>query len=122
MINNNNIGKYDKDKGIFCGIFRDKKVWIALKDEPDLMTWDKAKKKLGDKLPDIGTLNWVYLNKEAINKALIENGGEPLKNNWYWSSSKINDNLYWSLCMDGTRSVNHKIFDYSIRSFQLLEN
>lgn len=47
----------------------------------------------------------IFANKDIINQALTEHGGEPMKEDWYWSSSEnsyyyawyqyfINGNIY----------------------------
>lgn len=89
------IGAFDKKLGVYAGELRGKQVWVALKDSPKQMTWEKAKEwceKQGGHLPSIDELTVAYLNKEAVNKALVEHGGKPFKeDDWYWSSSESNN-------------------------------
>lgn len=123
-ITNENIGKFDKEKGIYCGIFNDKEVWISLSDAPGTMTWEKALEyceKQGGVLPDIDTLAWVYLNKDAINEALEANGGDKLKDSFYWSSSEGGTYRSWTLSMSsGNRDNNYKDNSGYVRAFRLL--
>ena len=125
-ITNENIGKFDKDKGIYCGIFNDKEVWISLHDAPDMMPWSEALEyceKQGGILPDIDTLSWVFMNKKAINEALEANGGEELDGDYYWSSSENNNYYSWILnLINGNRYNSSKNTYYYVRVFQLLEN
>ena len=74
--------------GIYIGSYNGKDVVMALKDEEDEYTFDEAM-NLEDKRP-LSLLEWLlYLeNKEIIDKKLKEHGGEPLKDEYYWSSSE----------------------------------
>ena len=74
--------------GIYIGSYNGKDVVMALKDEEDEYTFDEAM-DLEDKRP-LSFLEWLlYLeNKEIIDKKLKEHGGEPLKGEYYWSSSE----------------------------------
>ncbi|MBQ9236247.1 MAG: hypothetical protein IJ184_07295 [Alphaproteobacteria bacterium] len=123
-ITNENIGKFDKDKGVYCGIFRDKEVWISLSDAPEEMEWQEAMdyaEKQGGELPDIDTLTWVYLNKGAINAALEANGGDKLNNGWYWSSSESGSHYSWGLGMSDGGRYDYGKYNYGYaRAFQLL--
>lgn len=121
------IGTFDKRLGVYAGELRGKQVWVALKDAPKQMTWEKAKEwceKQGGHLPSIDELTVAYLNKEAVNKALVEHGGKPFKeDDWYWSSSEYTDNDSWLLEMgSGSRDYNAKGSNYYERCFQLVEN
>lgn len=75
--------------GIYIGSYNGKDVVMALKDEEDEYTFDEAM-NLEDKRP-LSLLEWLlYLeNKEIIDKKLKEHGGEPLKDEYYWSSSEL---------------------------------
>lgn len=119
------IGTFDEKLGVYAGELRGKQVWVALKDAPKQMTWEKAKEwceKQGGHLPSIDELTVAYLNKEAVNKALVEHGGKPFKeDDWYWSSSECNSSYSWRLDMgSGYRSDYVKIYYYSERCFYLI--
>ena len=99
-------GDYVEGKGIYAGEIRDsmgenpKQLFVALKDLPYRKDWDKAvnyKYKNGYKLPDIRELSQIYHYKEAINKGLVDNGGEKFKNDWYWSSTEYGNGYAWLL-------------------------
>lgn len=102
------VGELEKEKtqlpvgslckgGILAGYLDDNPVVAALKDLDKQYTWEEAKSKCAEayRLPTQQELMLIYINKEIINKALIENGGEPLKDDWYWSSSEYNFNSAW---------------------------
>jgi hypothetical protein len=121
------IGAFDKKLGVYAGELRGQQVWVALKDGPKQMTWEKAKEwcdKQGGHLPSIGELTVAYLNKEAVNKALVEHGGKPFKeDDYYWSSSEYDLYNSWVLYMgSGIRGSNDKNGSYYERCFQLVEN
>lgn len=119
------IGDYDKDLGVFAGYLHGKQVWVGMKDEPDLMTWDEAMKwakKNKKHIPTIDELTVAYLHKDEINAALEANGGEPFKTDGrYWSSSEYSGNSSRGLNMNnGYRTYYNKDYDYYVRVFQLV--
>lgn len=121
------IGTFDEKLGVYAGELRGKQVWVALKDGPKQMTWEKAKEwceKQGGHLPSIDELTVAYLNKEAVNKALVEHGGKPFKeDDWYWSSSESTDSYSWMLNMGSGGRLSYGKTDYGYeRCFQLVEN
>ena len=104
-----NIGTYDARYGIYAGMCRNKQIWVNLKDAPEAMDWNDAKKYCeeinkdceGWHLPTKEELMLIYVNKDIINTALEEHGGEPLKNKWYWSSSENYNSYAWGLYFNG---------------------
>lgn len=119
------IGAFDEKLGVYAGELRGKQVWVALKDSPKQMTWEKAKEwceKQGGHLPSIDELTVAYLNKEAVNKALVEHGGKPFKeDDWYWSSSEYNYSSSWFLHVgSGLRNLNDKNYNGYERCFYLI--
>lgn len=81
--------------GIYIGSYNGKDVVMALKDEEDEYAFDEAM-DLEDKRP-LSLLEWLlYLeNKEIIDKKLKEHSGEPLKDEYYWSSSEYSSSSAW---------------------------
>lgn len=121
------IGTFDEKLGVYAGELSGKQVWVALKDGPKQMTWEKAKEwceKQGGHLPSIDELTVAYLNKEAVNKALVKHGGNPFKeDDWYWSSSECYFSSSWLLNMgSGDKSSSGKDSTGYERCFQLVEN
>lgn len=81
--------------GIYIGSYNGKDVVMALKDEEDEYAFDEAM-DLEDKRP-LSLLEWLlYLeNKKIIDKKLKEHSGEPLKDEYYWSSSEYGHDYAW---------------------------
>lgn len=124
---NPEIGAFDKRFGVYAGELRGQQVWVALKDGPKQMTWGKAKEwceKQGGHLPSIDELTVAYLNKEAVNKALVEHGGNPFKeDDYYWSSSEFINDISWVLIMGSGNRNSYDKYNYGYeRCFQLVEN
>lgn len=46
-------------------------------------------------IPSVAQLHLILLNINEINKALEEVGGEPMKTNWYWSSTEYSNTSAW---------------------------
>ena len=40
-------------------------------------------------IPSLAQLHLILLNINEINKALVEAGGDPMKEDWYWSSTEF---------------------------------
>ena len=97
------IGDFVEGKGIYAGVLYDengenpKSLFVAMKDAPEKMNWSTAMAQdYGQyRLPDIRELTQIHLYKDAINAGLRKNGGEALKDNWYWSSSECGDGAAW---------------------------
>jgi hypothetical protein len=62
---------------------------IALKDESNCLNWYNALEK---GIPSLAEWLAISENFEAVNKALKRAGGEPLKDEYYWSSSEYGYN------------------------------
>lgn len=99
------IGDFVEGKGIYAGVLYDengenpKSLFVAMKDAPEKMNWSTAMAQdYGQyRLPDIRELTQIHLYKDAINAGLRKNGGEALKNNWYWSSSEPSYGHAWGV-------------------------
>lgn len=48
-------------------------------------------------IPSVAQLHLILLNINEVNKALVEAGGEPMKDYWYWSSTKNSSIYAWSV-------------------------
>ena len=48
-------------------------------------------------IPSVAQLQLILLNIKEINKALEEAGGDPMKDDWYWSSTEISSTNVWSV-------------------------
>ena len=85
--------------GILAGYIDDKPVIVTLKDLSRQMTFDDAVKNCqkGFRVPTQQELMLIYINKDKVNKGLVNNGGEPLKEAWYWSSSEYSYGNAWDV-------------------------
>lgn len=86
------VKKNGKPVGVRAATINGRTIVLALHDEPEPTNWYDAV-KIG-----IPTKNeWMAIaeNLDAVNKALIKAGGEPLKKSWYWSSSEYSSGYAW---------------------------
>lgn len=100
------VKKNGKPVGVRAATINGRTIVLALHDEPEPMNWYDAV-KIG-----IPTKNeWMAIaeNLDAVNKALIKAGGEPLKKSWYWSSSEYSNGGAWDSNFDGS----YGLVDYS---------
>lgn len=112
------IGEYVEDKGIYAGEIKDsfgdnpKQLFVNMVDiqeEIDFITAKEECEKIGYKMPDIRELSQIYHYKDAINKGLENNGGEKIKEDWYWSSTERDSNRAWGLIFSsGYRDYGYK--------------
>lgn len=86
------VKKNGQPVGVRAATINGRTIVLGLRDEPKQMNWHDAV-KIG-----IPTKNeWMAIaeNLEDVNKALIKAGGEPLKEDWYWSSSEYSNGYAW---------------------------
>ena len=86
------VKKNGQPVGVRAATINGRTIVLALHDEPEQMNWHDAV-KLG--IPSKEDWMAIAENFDAVNKALIKAGGEPLKKNWYWSSSEYSGNDAW---------------------------
>ena len=85
---------------------------VLTKDIKNVDWWD-GKRKCEEEfaqMPNLRQLDAIYKNKEVLNKAFIEAGGEALDDKaYYWSSTEFNNLSAWLLRMsDGYRGAYNK--------------
>ena len=80
---------------------------IILKDEPQAMSWEKANFK---SIPALAEWVAILENIEEVNEALKRAGGEPLKDEYYWSSSEYG---YYASSAWGVRPSDGAMSNYS---------
>lgn len=90
-------------------------IYLALRDELEPMNWYDAV-KVGIPSKE----EWIVIdeNLDAVNKALIRAGGEPLKRDWYWSSSELSNYGAWASYLGlsyGLLSDYCKYYNYYVR-------
>ena len=86
------VKKNGQPVGVRAATINGRTIVLALHDEPEQMNWHDAV-KLG--IPSKEDWMAIAENLETVNKALIRAGGEPLKNDWYWSSSEYSNRYAW---------------------------
>lgn len=86
------VKKNGRPIGVRAAQINGRVIYLALQDEPQQMNWYDAV-KVG--IPTKSEWMAIAENLEAVNKALIRVGGEPLKKSWYWSSSEYGYNHAW---------------------------
>lgn len=87
------VKKNGKPVGVRAAAVNGRTIVLALHDEPKQMNWYDAV-KIGIPTKE----DWMAIaeNLETVNKALIRAGGEPLKRDWYWSSSEDSYLYAWT--------------------------
>lgn len=86
------VKKNGQPVGVRAAAINGRTIVLGLRDEPEQMNWHDAV-KIGIPTKE----EWMAIgeNLDAVNKALIRAGGEPLKKSWYWSSSEYNGDYAW---------------------------
>lgn len=96
------VKKNGQPVGVRAATINGRTIVLGLRDEPKQMNWHDAV-KIG-----IPTKNeWMAIaeNLEDVNKALIKAGGEPLKEDWYWSSSEDGNGWAWGAALDDSSLI-----------------
>ena len=86
------VKKDGRPIGVRAAQINGRVIYLALQDEPEPMNWYDAV-KVG--IPSKEEWMAIAENLETVNKALIRAGGEPLKRDWYWSSSEYSSYYAW---------------------------
>lgn len=114
------VTKDGKAVAIRCYIDSQHYFDLALEDAPEKMDWFDVKIWCEEhycRLPMKHELEFIGKNLKAVNKALIRAGGEPLKNDWYWSSSEGDNRWAWYSNLNGSYGLyyGYKGYDYYVR-------
>lgn len=104
------VKKNGQPVGVRAAAINGRVIVLALRDEPEQMNWHDAV-KLG--IPSKEDWMAIAENLEAVNKALIRAGGEPLKNDWYWSSSEYSSYGAWGANLDNGNLLNRSSKNYT---------
>lgn len=87
------VKKNGQPVGVRAATINGRTIVLALRDMPEQMNWHDAV-KIG--IPTKEEWMAIAENLDAVNKALVRAGGEPLKKSWYWSSSENSLTNAWS--------------------------
>ena len=58
---------------------------------------EDIKLEAGQYIPAVGEMYLIYLHKKALNEALEAVGGEPIADEWYWTSTEYSAADAWRL-------------------------
>ena len=73
---------------------------------------EDIKLEAGQYIPALGEMYLIYLHKKALNEALEAAGGEPIADEWYWTSTEYSAtyawllNLYYCYMNGNTKAMN----------------
>lgn len=86
----------------------DNHAFLVLPKDVKNVDWWDGKRECEEQfaqMPNLRQLDAIYKNKEVLNKAFIEAGGEALDDGaYYWSSTEYSNDNAWELRMsDGYR-------------------
>ena len=86
------VKKDGRPIGVRAAQINGRVIYLALQDEPEPMNWYDAV-KVGIPSKE----EWIAIaeNFNDVNRALVRAGGEPLKRDWYWSSSEGDGKWAW---------------------------
>ena len=98
----------------------DNHAFLVLPKDIKKVDWWDSKRKCEEQfaqMPNLRQLDAIYKNKEVLNKAFIEAGGEALDDEaFYWSSTEYNSLNAWKLYLyNGNRSNGTKYGTYYVR-------
>ncbi len=93
------VKKNGQPVGVRAATINGRTIVLALHDEPEKMNWYDAV-KIG--IPTKEEWMAIAENLDAVNKALVRAGGEPLKKSWYWSSSENGNGWAWGSNLNGS--------------------
>lgn len=98
------VKKDGRPIGVRAAQINGRVIYLALQDEPEPMNWYDAV-KVGIPSKE----EWIAIaeNFNDVNRALVRAGGEPLKRNWYWSSSGYSSGYAWTAYLDDSNLYNY---------------
>ena len=73
---------------------------------------EDIKLEAGQYIPAVGEMHLIYLHKKALSEALEAVGGEPIADEWYWTSTEVSATYAWGLNLGygsmfgGTKATN----------------
>lgn len=104
------VKKNGQPVGVRAATINGRTIVLALRDMPEQMNWHDAV-KIG--IPTKEEWMAIAENLDAVNKALVRAGGEPLKKSWYWSSSEYSSGYAWESYFYGSYGLTGYLKNYS---------
>ena len=97
------VKKDGRPIGVRAAAINGRTIVLALRDMPEQMNWYDAV-KVGVPTKE----EWMAIaeNFNDVNRELVRAGGEPLKRDWYWSSSERSSYGAWYSGLNGSYGVN----------------
>lgn len=105
------VKKDGRPIGVRAAQINGRVIYLALQDEPEPMNWHDAV-KIG--IPTKEEWTAIAENLDAVNKALVRAGGEPLKKSWYWSSSEFSRYFTWRSYLGSSYGLNYSDYKYNL--------
>lgn len=98
------VKKNGQPVGVRAATINGRTIVLALRDMPEQMNWHDAV-KIGIPTKE----EWMVIaeNLDAVNKALVRAGGEPLKKSWHWSSSEYDYDWAWGSYFGGSYGLDY---------------
>ena len=87
------VKKNGKPVGVRAAQINGRVIYLALQDEWKQRNWYDAV-RVG--VPTKEELMAIAENFDAINRAFVRAGKNPLRKGWYWSSSEFSSNHAWT--------------------------
>ena len=69
----------------------------------------------GEYIPSLGEMYLIYLNRKALNQALELIGSDPIKDDWYWTSTEDSATHAWNLPLSYGHAYNFTKASYAYR-------
>lgn len=90
------VKKNGKPVGVRAAEINGRVIVLSLKNAATGKNWYEA---MEYKIPTKNEWMAIYENLEAVNKALVRVGGDPIEGyKSYWSSSEYSSNSAWGFC------------------------
>jgi hypothetical protein len=67
---------------------------------------ESIKLEAGQYIPAAGEMYLIYLHKKILNEALESVGGEPIADDWYWTSTEDSATYAWGLHLGSGYMIN----------------
>lgn len=91
------VKKNGQPVGVRAAAINGRTIVLALRDVPEHMNWYDAV-KVG--IPSKEEMLAIAENFDAISRAFVRAGKNPLRKGWYWSSSEGDGNWAWTADLD----------------------
>ena len=105
------VKKNGQPVGVRAAAINGRTIVLALRDVPEQMNWYDAV-KVG--IPSKEEMLAIAENFDAISRAFVRAGKNPLRKGWYWSSSEESNDYAWGA------ELNLSTLDYDYKYYNNL--